>query len=140
MTATSSRDRLLATTEWLAAHLNDTDLRVIDMRGLVRTVDTGPGQQSAEYLGRPDDYAAGHIPNAIYLDWTRDIVDPDDAVKAQVARPERFAAELGRRGIGDEHLVVAYDDHPTAQFATRFIRPTASVCTSFACSPRWECN
>lgn len=119
MSESSPRARLLATAEWLAEHIDDRDLRVVDMRGLVRTSEVEPGRQSATYLGRPSDYGAGHIPNAIYLDWTRDIVDLNDAVEAQIAPPDRFAAELGRRGIGDDHLIVAYDDHPTAQFATR---------------------
>ena len=119
MTGPSSRAGLLATTDWLATHLDDPQVRVVDMRGYVRTADLGDGRQVSTYAGAADDYAAGHIPNAIYLDWTRDIVDPDDPVPVQVAPPERFAAELGRRGIGDEHLIVAYDDHPAAQFATR---------------------
>ena len=119
VTDTSARDRLLASTEWLAAHLNDPDLRIVDMRGYVRSVTTGEGRQEATYLGAADDYAQGHIPNALYLDWTRDIVDPDDPVPAQVAPPERFAAALSSRGIGDKHLVVAYDEHPASQFATR---------------------
>ena len=115
----SRRERYLAETDWLAAHLDDPEVRIVDMRGYVRTVDQGDGRQVASYVGASDDYEAGHIPNAIYLDWTRDIVDPDDAIPAQVAAPQRLAAELGRRGIGDEHLIVAYDAHPTAQFATR---------------------
>lgn len=113
------REDMLATTAWLAAHLNDPDVRVVDMRGYVRTVDAGDGTQKATYVGAPEEYAEGHIPGAIYLDWTRDIIDPDDPVPAQVAPPERFATELGRRGIGDDHIVVAYDSHPTGQFATR---------------------
>jgi len=112
-------DALLASPDWLAAHLDDPDVRIVDMRGFVRTVETAPGQQAAAYEGAVEEYAEGHIPNAIYLDWTRDIVDLDAPVKAQVASPERFAAELGRRGIGDDSLVVAYDAHPASQFATR---------------------
>lgn len=119
MADTSMRERMLASTEWLALRLGDPDLRIVDMRGYVRSVSIGEGRQEATYLGAPDDYAAGHIPNAIYLDWTKDIIDPDDSVPVQIAPPERFAAALGSRGIGDDNLVVAYDEHPSAQFATR---------------------
>jgi thiosulfate/3-mercaptopyruvate sulfurtransferase len=115
----SPRDTLLASTGWLAARLDDPDVRVVDMRGYVRTVETAPGRQTAAYEGAAADYAEGHIPGAIYLDWTRDIAGPDSGVEAQVAAPARFAAELGGRGIGDGHLVVAYDAHPASQFATR---------------------
>src|SRR5919201_5141850 len=119
MTDSSVRAKLLAEPAWLAAHLDDPQVRVVDMRGYVRTVDLGDGRQVSTYAAAADDYAAGHIPNAIYLDWTRDIVDPDDPVPVQVAPPARCAAELGRRGIGDAHLIVAYDEHPAAQFDTR---------------------
>src|SRR5690348_10185283 len=100
MDAGSQRGRLLVETEWLAEHLDDPELRIVDMRGYVRTIERD-GQQDATYVGAPDEYAAGHIPNALYLDWTQDIVDPNDPIPAQVAPPDRLAAELGRRGIGD---------------------------------------
>ncbi|MBX5457931.1 MAG: sulfurtransferase [Thermogemmatispora sp.] len=113
------RDRLLVEPAWLEEHLHDPQLRIVDMRGYVRTVERGAGEQEALYEGARAEYEQGHIPGAVYLDWTSDIVDPDSEVKAQVAPPERFAEVLGRLGIGDEHLVVAYDAHPASQFATR---------------------
>ncbi|HCI81132.1 MAG TPA: sulfurtransferase [Ktedonobacter sp.] len=112
------RSRFLVETSWLAEHLNDPHLRVVDMRGYVRTVEKN-GVQEAEYVGARDEYEQGHIPGAIYIDWSHDIVDLDDPVEAQVAPPQRFADVMGRLGIGDQHLVVAYDQHPTSQFATR---------------------
>ncbi len=112
------RNRFLAETDWLAEHLHDPQLRIVDMRGYVRTV-VRDGVQDAEYVGAREEYEQGHIPGAVYIDWSRDIVDPDDPVEAQIAPPERFAAMMERLGIGDEHLVVAYDAHPASQFATR---------------------
>ncbi len=120
MTAdTGVRAGMLASTGWLAAHIDDPHLRIVDMRGQVATTEPSPGVQEATYRGQESAYAAGHIPGAIYLDWTRDLVDPDDPIPAQAAPPERLASILGQHGIGDEHLVVAYDDHPASQFATR---------------------
>lgn len=115
---TSQRDHFLVETAWLAEHLHDPDVRVVDMRGYVRTV-VHDGIQDAQYVGARDEYLQGHIPGAVYIDWTTDIVDPDDDVEAQVAPPVRFAATMERLGIGDEHLIVAYDSHPASQFATR---------------------
>lgn len=112
------RSRFLVETSWLAEHLNDPHLRVVDMRGYVRTVEKN-GVQDALYVGARDEYEQGHIPGAIYIDWSHDIVDLDDTVEAQIAPPQRFADVMGRLGIGDQHLVVAYDQHPTSQFATR---------------------
>jgi len=113
------RAGMLASTGWLAAHLDDPTVRIVDMRGQVATSEPEPGVQEAIYRGRPADYAEAHIPGAIYLDWTRDLVDSDDPVPAQAARADQLAATLGTRGIGDQHTVVAYDDAPTSQFATR---------------------
>jgi thiosulfate/3-mercaptopyruvate sulfurtransferase len=108
----------LVTTDWLADHLGDADLRVVDMRGSVSTRPVGPGVEEADYRGAPEQYRAGHIPGAVYFDWTRDIVDPDDPVPAQIAPPERFAEAMASRGVGDSTRVVAVD-HMGGQFATR---------------------
>src|SRR5213082_820275 len=112
------RSRFLVETSWLDEHLHDPQLRIVDMRGYVRTVERD-GVQDALYVGARDEYEQGHIPGAVYIDWSSDIVDPDEVVEAQVAPAARFAGVMGRLGIGDQHLVVAYDAHPASQFATR---------------------
>lgn len=108
----------LASTSWLAAHLDVPTLRVIDIRGYVRTTDLGDGKQSADYVGAGDEYEAGHIPGASYIDWTSDIVDLDDSVKAQIASPERFKQAMESRGIGSDSDIVVYDQ-TGGHFATR---------------------
>jgi len=112
------RSRFLVETTWLAEHMQDPHLRIVDMRGYVRTVERD-GVQEARYIGARDEYEQAHIPGALYIDWTSDIVDPDDPIEAQIAPTERFAQVMGRLGVGDQHLVVAYDAHPASQFATR---------------------
>jgi len=96
----------------------DVNLRVVDIRGYVKKTDLGDGRQKAEYLAAREEYDEAHIPGAVYVDWTRDITDPDDPVPAQVAPPDRFAALMGRLGIGDDTHIVVYD-HAGGQFATR---------------------
>jgi len=108
----------LVQTDWLEDHLNDGDLRVVDIRGYVKKTDLGGGRQGAEYLPARDEYEEAHIPGAVFVDWTSDITDPDDPVPAQIAPPERFAALMGSLGIGDDTHVVVYD-HAGGQFATR---------------------
>jgi thiosulfate/3-mercaptopyruvate sulfurtransferase len=115
----ATRDELLVTTEWLAAHLDDPTVRIVDMRGFVRSTPLAPDHEETVYVGAPEDYAAGHIPGAIYLDWTKDIIDPADPIPVQIAPPKLFQATMERAGIGDATLVVAYDAHPAMQFATR---------------------
>lgn len=99
-------DGPLVETEWLAAQLGHTQLRIVDIRGLVLP----PSAPKPHYLARPADYAAAHLPGAVYIDWTKDIVDADDPVPSQVAPPAQIAQLLGGLGIGDDHAVVIYDD------------------------------
>ena len=108
----------LVTSAWLMDHLTDPRLRVVDIRGYVRTADLGGGRQRAEYVAAQDEYDAGHIPGAVYVDWTVDITDPSDPVPAQLAPPARFARAMAARGIGDATDVVAVD-HTGGHFATR---------------------
>ncbi|MCC6792932.1 MAG: sulfurtransferase [Thermomicrobiales bacterium] len=108
----------LVTTDWLAAHLSEPSVRVVDIRGYVKSTDLGEGIQHADYVGARDEYDAGHIPGAVYIDWTVDIVDLMNPVKAQIASPEAFAEAMASRGIGDETDVVIVD-HAGGHFATR---------------------
>jgi thiosulfate/3-mercaptopyruvate sulfurtransferase len=69
------------------------------------------------YLGRAGDgraaYDAGHLPGAIHLDLDADLADPGGygaPGRHPLPSPVSFAARLGRAGIGDDDLVVAYDD------------------------------
>ncbi len=108
----------LVSCDWLAANLSAPSLRIVDIRGYVRSTDLGNGRQKAEYLGARDEYLAAHIPGSTFVDWTVDIVDPDAEVKAQIAPPERFASAMGSRGIGSDTDVVVVD-HSGGHFATR---------------------
>ncbi len=100
----------LVSTAWLAEHLGDPGVRVVDIRGSVTTEDLGGGRQRATYAGARERYAEGHIPGSVFVDWTTDIVDPDADVKAQVASPEQFKSAMERIGVGDDSAVVVVDD------------------------------
>jgi thiosulfate/3-mercaptopyruvate sulfurtransferase len=108
----------LVSPEWLVDHMTEPELRIVDIRGYVKTEDLGGGQQHAEYVGARDEYETNHIPGSVFIDWTADIVDPDHEVKAQIAPAERFAEAMGQRGIGDDTDVVIVD-HTGGHFATR---------------------
>ena len=83
-----NRPDLLVETEWLAEHLEDPNLRIVDM-------------------GPIDGYKRGHIPGAMGLNRNY-FKDPDN--RALVMGPDQFAEEMGQVGIGNEHDVIAYDD------------------------------
>ena len=103
---------------WLADHLSAPGLQVIDIRGYVKTEDLGGGEQSAEYVAAPEEFASEHVPGSVFVDWTADITDPDHPVKAQLAPAARFAEAMGARGVGDDTDVVVVD-HSGGHFATR---------------------
>jgi thiosulfate/3-mercaptopyruvate sulfurtransferase len=111
-------DQPLVSTDWLAEHLDDPRIRVLDIRGYVSTRPVEPGVEEATYRGAPEEFEAGHIPGSAFVDWTKDIINPDDPVPAQIAPPALFARAMGERGVGDETHVIAVD-HMGGQFATR---------------------
>lgn len=95
-------DGPLVSTAWLASHLEDPNVRVVDCRWYLAPFD----------LRDPDtEYARGHVPGAVQLRWDRDYHDPDHQVAGMLADPDRFAETMGRAGIGDDTIVVAYDDN-----------------------------
>lgn len=108
----------LVTRGWLREHLEDERVRIVDIRGYVKTDDLGGGRQKATYTAASEEYAAGHIPGSVFVDWTSDIVDQNGPVKAQIASPDRFRAALEERGIGDRSAIVAVD-HTGGHLATR---------------------
>ena len=108
----------LVSTEWLAGHLGTRGLAIVDIRGYVKATDVSPGVQHADYVGAIDEFEAGHIRGSVFVDWTVDIVDLMNPVKAQIASPEDFARAMSARGIGDETDVVIVD-HTGGHFATR---------------------
>src|SRR5829696_7019335 len=118
VTAGSGLPDNLVSTEWLEANLHAHNLGVVDIRGYVKSTDLGGGVQHADYLAARDEYDAGHIPGSTYVNWTQDIIDPDNPVKVQIAPPNAFKKAMETRGIGDDSDVVILD-HTGGHFATR---------------------
>jgi thiosulfate/3-mercaptopyruvate sulfurtransferase len=54
-------------------------------------------------------YDAGHIPGAVYVDLSCDLVGPGRG-RHPLPPPEKFAEAMAALGIGDGAVVVAYDD------------------------------
>jgi thiosulfate/3-mercaptopyruvate sulfurtransferase len=108
----------LVSTGWLAEHVDDATVRVIDVRGFVHHVDQPDGTMVVNYEPARAEYEAGHIPGAAFVDWTADIVDLNDPTPVQVAPADKLAALFGRLGLTPETRVVVYDQ-TGATLATR---------------------
>jgi thiosulfate/3-mercaptopyruvate sulfurtransferase len=83
--------QFLVETDWLARHLSDRNLRIVDMRN------------------NPEEYAFGHIPGAVYLAMSQTrmaLKDPGFTLPPDYEIEET----LGQLGITAETLVVVYDD------------------------------
>ena len=90
--------KTLVSTEWLEAHLEDPDLRILDATYFLPGVDRDPKAE----------YAAGHIPGARYFD-INEIADARSALPHMAAPVEKFVSRMRAMGVGDGHQVVVYD-------------------------------
>ncbi len=88
----------LVSTEWLAAHLDAPDLRIVD------GTFTLPGVKPT---GR-ELYDARHIPGAVFFDID-DIADEHNPLPHMLPSPEKFSARMRKLGLGDGHKIVVYD-------------------------------
>ena len=95
----------LVTTEWLAAHMDDPGVRIVDVRWRSR-YEYGRGISLDDF----DGYLAGHIPGAVFAGMIADLSDPHHPVPDMLVGPEQFARVMGGLGIGNDTLVVAYDN------------------------------
>ena len=80
---------VLVTTEWVAEHLDDPDVRIVESDEDVLL------------------YEVGHVPGAVKIDWHTDLQDP--LIRDYLAE-EAFARLCSEKGIGRDTTVVFYGD------------------------------
>lgn len=90
--------KTLVSTEWLAQHLNDPDLRVLDASWYLP--DMGRDARA--------EYTAGHISGARFFDID-EISDARSDLPHMAPPAEKFMSRLRAMGVGDGHQVVVYD-------------------------------
>lgn len=91
----------LVSTEWLAAHLGDPNLIVLDASLYL------PG---AGYIARVE-YDAGHIAGAGFLDLER-LHDNENSHPYMVPSIDQFRRHIGALGIQLNHHIILYDNAP----------------------------
>lgn len=94
----SDDPKTLVSTDWLAAHLKDPDLRVLDASWYLP--DAGRDARR--------EYEAFHIPGARFFDID-EISDQRSSLPHTVPPVEKFMSRMRAMGVGDGHQVVVYD-------------------------------
>ncbi len=79
----------LVSTEWLAEHLNDPDIRIVESNE------------------DPLLYDTGHIPGAVKIDWTADL---NDQLSRDYIKRSQFAKLMRSKGITNDTTVIFYGD------------------------------
>ncbi len=81
---------LLVDTAWIQEHASDETVRLIDVSG------------------NQEDYAAGHIPGAVYISVGAEMTNPEDSTKGQVMSQDALSALLSRVGVtaGNNHRFI----------------------------------
>ncbi len=94
---------VLVTTDWVAEHQNDPEIRIMDV--------------SEDVLL----YETGHVPGAVKIDWLGDLWD--DTIR-EFIQPEDLAKLFERLGVSNDTTVVLYGDKNNwwASYAFWFFR------------------
>ncbi len=84
-----ARPEVLVSTDWVASHLNDPSVRIVEADEDVLL------------------YEVGHIPGAVKLDWHTELQDP---VERDFVHREAFGRLMEEKGISNDTTVVLYGD------------------------------
>jgi thiosulfate/3-mercaptopyruvate sulfurtransferase len=87
---TYAHPEVLVDTAWVAEHLNDDHLRLVEVDVDTRAYDTG------------------HIPGAVGWNWQ---LDTQDVVRRDIPSREALEALLSRSGVGNDTTVILYGDN-----------------------------
>lgn len=90
--------RTLVSTDWLASHLNDPDLRIVDASWYLPAMNRDGHHE----------YLAEHIPGAVFFDID-DVSDQHSTLPHMVPPVDRFISQMRDIGIGDGNRIVVYD-------------------------------
>ena len=95
---TPSTNDPLVTTDWLAAHLADPGVKIVDASFKLPGVTPLP----------KDDYLRAHIPGAVFFDVDA-VSDHENPLPHMFPGAAQFGRDVGALGIGNDDTVVVYD-------------------------------
>jgi thiosulfate/3-mercaptopyruvate sulfurtransferase len=95
----------LVETDWLAAHVDAPDLRILDCSVVRQDYPDG----SYSFVSGQAEWAAAHVPGSIHVDVLEELSDPQAATSLTMPSIPAFAALMAARGVGTGTRVVLYD-------------------------------
>ena len=90
---------LLVEPTWLEPRLADPAIRIIDASWYLPAMKRDARAE----------YAAAHLPGAVFFDLSTDLADERAPIRNTIAPPEQLARRFAARGIGTDHHVIVYD-------------------------------
>jgi thiosulfate/3-mercaptopyruvate sulfurtransferase len=82
---------VLVDTQWVQEHVGDPNVRLVDASGSA------------------DNYAAGHLPGAVYVNVSQEMTNPADSTRGQILTQDALSALFSRLGVSQDTTVVFYD-------------------------------
>src|SRR3569832_1575657 len=92
-------DNIFVTTDWLAQHLSDPKVVILDGSWFLPAANRKPHEE----------YLAGHIPGAVFFDIDG-VADTSTGLPHIQLAPDEFARQVGALGVGDVMTIVIYDE------------------------------
>lgn len=99
-----ARDDMIVTAEWLAEHLDQPGIRIIDCTVWFRPRPVG----SSIIESGHEHWLSQHIPGAGYLHMVDDLSDPESSIPFTIAPQSRINKRLGKLGITENDTVIIY--------------------------------
>lgn len=96
----------LVSTEWLAEHLGDPDLVVVDSSWHMPATGRSGGEE----------FLAAHIPGARFLDID-ELSDRSNPAPHMLPNADQFGQAMEQLGVGRDDRIVVYDNSPTQNAA-----------------------
>ena len=95
----------LVSTDWLSKHLDDPAVRILDPSTLLPPL---PDFSLYDVVPAREDFEAGHIPNAVFVDIEHELSTPDPKLHFMLPDAQTFATAMSRYGVSDDSFVVTY--------------------------------
>jgi thiosulfate/3-mercaptopyruvate sulfurtransferase len=105
MSNTESFPRHLVSTDWLANHLDDPAVRILDPSTLLPPK---PDFSLYDVVPAREDFEKGHIPGAVFVDLDHELSTPDEKLHFMLPDAQTFAQSMQAYGVSDDSFVVCY--------------------------------